>query len=404
MWVPQTQKWSSTQGPSRWIWNSCSPQPLPARDLEQQGGESRPAPRSQLLWWPGRTSPQLQASQNAISLPSFPGVRPAHLLTSPPTDMLMLKLLIPLLLRKWKSLSLFETPWTIYSPWNSPGQNTGVGSLSFLQGIFPTQGTNPGLLHCRQILYQLSHEGSPRILEWVAFPFSRTSSRPRSRTGVPCIAGGRFTNWAIREAKQRPAAGPHASLADCILHQTVAKPFLPAPHPQSLSFNASTRLTSTCGLTLLLSGQTSSAAPFLPLPWPPAPVSLHGCSLHRQLFPDARPWPPAPGAASPPPLSAPVSSMTVHSITHAASPLHKNKAGRASICLPAKPQEPGRAPAFNKGTMEQRRENLSVFAQSSPRTFQKRKIKGRNDKTLQSRKEIQVFTVKELAESWEGWK
>ena len=43
------------------------------------------------------------------------------------------------------------------SPWNSPGQNTGVGSLSLLQGIFPTQGLNSGLPHCRQILYQLSH-------------------------------------------------------------------------------------------------------------------------------------------------------------------------------------------------------------------------------------------------------
>ena len=48
------------------------------------------------------------------------------------------------------------------SPWrpHSPGQNTGVGSLSLLQGIFPTQGLNPGLPHCRQILYQLSHQGS----------------------------------------------------------------------------------------------------------------------------------------------------------------------------------------------------------------------------------------------------
>ena len=56
-------------------------------------------------------------------------------------------------------------PHGLYSPWNSPGQNTGVGSLSLLQGIFPTQGLNPGLPHCRQILYQLSHKGSPRILE-----------------------------------------------------------------------------------------------------------------------------------------------------------------------------------------------------------------------------------------------
>ena len=54
----------------------------------------------------------------------------------------------------------------LYSPWNSPGQNTGVGSLSLLQGIFPTQGPNSGLPHCRRILYQLSHKGSPRILEW----------------------------------------------------------------------------------------------------------------------------------------------------------------------------------------------------------------------------------------------
>ena len=53
----------------------------------------------------------------------------------------------------------FATP---KSPWNSPGQNTGVGSLSLLQGIFPTQGSNPGLPHCRQILYQLNHKGQQK--------------------------------------------------------------------------------------------------------------------------------------------------------------------------------------------------------------------------------------------------
>ena len=52
-------------------------------------------------------------------------------------------------------------PHELYSPWNFPGQNSGVSSLSLLQGIFPTQGLNPGLLHCRQIIYQLSHKGSP---------------------------------------------------------------------------------------------------------------------------------------------------------------------------------------------------------------------------------------------------
>ena len=71
-------------------------------------------------------------------------------------------------------------PHGLYSPRNSPGQNTGVGSLSLLQGTFPTQGSNPGLPHCRQILYQLSHKGSPRILECAAYPFSRGSSQPRN--------------------------------------------------------------------------------------------------------------------------------------------------------------------------------------------------------------------------------
>ena len=61
----------------------------------------------------------------------------------------------------------------LHSPWNSPGPNTGVGSLSLLQGILPTQGSHPGLPHCRQILYQLSQKGSPRILEWVTYPLSR---------------------------------------------------------------------------------------------------------------------------------------------------------------------------------------------------------------------------------------
>ena len=67
-----------------------------------------------------------------------------------------------------------------YSPWNSPGQNTEAGSLSCLQGIFPTQTSYPGLPHCRRILYQLSHKGSPRILEWAAYLISRGSSQPRS--------------------------------------------------------------------------------------------------------------------------------------------------------------------------------------------------------------------------------
>ena len=60
---------------------------------------------------------------------------------------------------KWKLLS--HVRLFLYSPWNSPDQNTGVGSLSLLQGIFPIQGLNLGLPNCRWILYQLSHKGSP---------------------------------------------------------------------------------------------------------------------------------------------------------------------------------------------------------------------------------------------------
>ena len=90
------------------------------------------------------------------------------------------------------------------SPWDSLGQNTGVvSSLSLLQGILPTRGSNPDLLHCRQILYQLSHKGRPRMLEWVAYPFSSRSSRPRNWTWVSCISGEFFTNRAIFPYRER---------------------------------------------------------------------------------------------------------------------------------------------------------------------------------------------------------
>ena len=72
----------------------------------------------------------------------------------------------------------FLWPHGLYSSRNSSGQNIGVGTLSLLQGIFSTQGLNPCLEHCRWILYQLSHKGSPRILEWIAYPFSRGSPCP----------------------------------------------------------------------------------------------------------------------------------------------------------------------------------------------------------------------------------
>ena len=57
-------------------------------------------------------------------------------------------------------------PLGLYSPWNSPDQNTRMGSLSLLKGMFPTQGSNPGLQHFRQIHYQLSHKRSPNVFTY----------------------------------------------------------------------------------------------------------------------------------------------------------------------------------------------------------------------------------------------
>ena len=98
-----------------------------------------------------------------------------------------------------RSLTL-QVDFLLSEPPRKP-KNTGVGSPSFLQGIFPTQESNRDLPHCRQILYQLSHKRSPRTLEWVAYPFSRGSSWPRDWTGVSCISGRFFSSWATREVQ-----------------------------------------------------------------------------------------------------------------------------------------------------------------------------------------------------------
>ena len=70
------------------------------------------------------------------------------------------------------AMSDYLWPHGPYSPLNSPGQNTGVGSYSLLLGVFLTQGLNPGIPGCRQILYQLNYKGSPRILTWITYPTS----------------------------------------------------------------------------------------------------------------------------------------------------------------------------------------------------------------------------------------
>ena len=84
-------------------------------------------------------------------------------------------------------------PHGLYSLWNSPGRNTGVGSCSHSPGDFLNPGIEPRspLLQVDSLPAEL--KGSPRIPEWVVYPFSRGSSQPRNRTRVSCIAGGFFT-------------------------------------------------------------------------------------------------------------------------------------------------------------------------------------------------------------------
>ena len=108
--------------------------------------------------------------------------------SQPPT---LIKMLLHKRLREVKESRSVASdslrPQGICSPWNSPGQNPGVGSLSLPQGIFPTQGWNPGLPHGRRILYQLSHQRSPRILEWVAIPSPENFPDPGLKLRSPSL-------------------------------------------------------------------------------------------------------------------------------------------------------------------------------------------------------------------------
>ena len=112
-------------------------------------------------------------------------------------------------------------PHGLYSPRGSPGQNPGVGSLSLLQGVFPTQESNPGLPHCRQILYQLSYQGSPRTLEWVAYTFSSGSSPPRN--GTKGLLHCRQILYQLRHQRS-----PHSLFISLKSSSTVPEPMLGA--------------------------------------------------------------------------------------------------------------------------------------------------------------------------------
>ena len=126
-------------------------------------------------------------------------------------------------------------PHGLYSPWNSLGQNTGVGSLSLLQGIFPTQGPNPGILHHKRIPYQLSHQGSPwrtvdevilqRSVAWSNLHFNKTTPNCwwKNHLGRRATAHG----WAGVEAQGcwpsrqvrgeiRPQSAPEGLAQGCL--------------------------------------------------------------------------------------------------------------------------------------------------------------------------------------------
>ena len=99
----------------------------------------------------------------------------------------------------WKQKSLKKSCLTVCDPMDRTVH--GILQARILEFLSPGDLPNPGMEpHCGRILYQSSHQGSPRILAWVAYPFSSRSSQPRNQTGVSCIVGRFFINWAMREA------------------------------------------------------------------------------------------------------------------------------------------------------------------------------------------------------------
>ena len=141
-----------------------------------------------------------------------------------------------------------------YSPWNSPGQNTGVGSLSLLQGSFPTQGWNLGLLHCRQILYQLSHKGSParavpppKALQetprkalgsglgrgWGEAAGTRGSRWRRSEQGKGLSSGGPGGGKSPSDRQGAPAATPLWACPPPHVRASLTPTAAPSPPPLS---------------------------------------------------------------------------------------------------------------------------------------------------------------------------
>ena len=123
-------------------------------------------------------------------------------------------------------------PHGLYSQWHSPAQNTGLGSLSLLQGIFPKQGLNPDLPHCRQILYQLSNKGSPRILEWVVYhsavglpdPGIELGSPPLQVNSLPTeLSGSPWYHGRLLEGTNKTLCAPGARRKEQCPHKTLSQ-------------------------------------------------------------------------------------------------------------------------------------------------------------------------------------
>ena len=104
-------------------------------------------------------------------------------------------------------------PHRLYSPWNSLGKNTGMDSLTLLQGIFPTQGSNPGLPHCRQILYQLCHKGSLQLL-WKACCYLSPSTSVWTSESIDLI------QFSISEGQRHK----NKTVFHFIYHQVLLRP------------------------------------------------------------------------------------------------------------------------------------------------------------------------------------
>ena len=120
-----------------------------------------------------------------------------------------------------------ETPWTIAH--QAPlfmgilqARTLRVGCHALLLGIFPTQGSNPVLPHCRRILYHERYQGSPRILEWVHYSFSRVSSRPRNWTG-----GLMHCRWILYQLSYQ-GSPTYLSLWNYPAHKKLAIPYIRA--------------------------------------------------------------------------------------------------------------------------------------------------------------------------------